>query len=203
MRDKTIYSGIVLVLMIFLASYVGAYDPLTWFLETLPVMLALPLLAWGFRRWRLTSLLLALAALHSLILIYGGHYTYARVPLGFWLQDWFGFERNHYDRLGHFMQGLVPAIITREILLRHVAAIPRWLLTVLCICVPLAVSALYEILEMIAGRVSAEAAEAFLGTQGDVWDSQMDMLLAGFGALSVFLLSRWHDRQLQSHEGKI
>jgi putative membrane protein len=203
MRQKIIDAGMVVVLVILLLSYVGAYDPLTWFLETVPVMLALPLVAWGVRRWHLTSLLLVLVAVHSLVLIYGGHYTYARVPLGFWLQDWFGFERNHYDRLGHFMQGLVPAIITREILLRHLVAIPRWLLVVLCICVPLAVSALYEILEMIAGMVSAEAAEAFLGTQGDVWDTQMDMLLAGLGALSSLLLSGWHDRQLQSNEGKI
>jgi putative membrane protein len=203
MRQTIIDAGMVVVLAILLLSCVGAYDRLTWFLETVPVMLALPLVAWGVRRWHLTSLLLVLVAVHSLVLIYGGHYTYARVPLGFWWQDWWGFERNHYDRLGHFMQGLVPAIITREVLLRHLAAIPRWLLALLCLCVPLAVSAVYEVLEMVAGRVSAEAAEAFLGTQGDVWDTQMDMLLAGLGALSSLLLSRWHDRQLHHHERKI
>jgi putative membrane protein len=186
-----------------LLSYVQAYDRLTWMLESAPVMLALPVLAWNFRRWRLTSLLLVLVGLHSLVLIYGGYYTYARVPLGFWIQDWFDFERNHYDRIGHLMQGLVPTLVARETVLRQVPTIPRWLLAVLCACAALAVSAVYEIIEMAVAMTSAEATEAFLGTQGDVWDTQMDMLFAGIGALlALLLLSRWHDQQLNQDERK-
>ncbi len=201
MHQRWMQAGFVVVLALLITSYWGADDHWTWFLETVPVMIAWPLLACTARTWRLTPLLLILAALHSLVLIYGGHYTYARVPLGFWMQDWWGFERNHYDRIGHFMQGLVPAVIAREVLCRHIPHIPRWLLAILCICVPLAVSAVYEIIEMMVGMISAEAAEAFLGTQGDVWDTQMDMLLAGLGAIVAWLaLSRWHDRQLKVTE---
>lgn len=183
-----------------LASAIGAHDLLTWVLETFPVMVAIPLLWLMRRRFPLTDLLYVLIALHCLVLIVGGHYTYARVPLGFWMQDWFGFSRNHYDRIGHFMQGFVPAMIAREILRRRASPLPPdGMLALLCVSVALAVSAIYEIVEMIVGRVSAEAATAFLGTQGDIWDTQMDMSFAGIGALcAVLFLARWHERALLS-----
>lgn len=183
-----------------LASVFGVHDLLTWVLETFPVMVAIPLLWLTRRRFPLTTLLYVLIALHCLVLIVGGHYTYARVPLGFWMQDWFDFGRNHYDRIGHFMQGFVPAMIAREILRRRTPPLPPdSMLALLCVSVALAVSAVYEIVEMIAGRVSAEAAAAFLGTQGDSWDTQMDMSFAGIGATcAVLFLTRWHERALAS-----
>ncbi|WP_085316301.1 DUF2238 domain-containing protein [Derxia lacustris] len=185
------------LLVVLLASAIGCHDLATWWMETLPVMLALPALALSQRRFPLTPLLFWLVVAHCLVLIVGGHYTYAEVPAGLWLRDALGLARNHYDRLGHFMQGLVPALLAREIL-RRVQRMPAGaMLTALCVSVALAVSAIYEIIEMIAGRVSAEGAAAFLGTQGDTWDTQMDMTLAWAGALfATLLLARWHDRQL-------
>lgn len=179
------------------ASGIEPYDRLTWVLEVAPVLIAVPLLCLTWSRFPLTPLVYRLIALHALILILGGHYTYARVPLGFWMQDWFGFERNHYDRIGHLAQGLIPALIAREVLIRHVR-IPRggWLiLLVTSVC--LAISALYELIEWWTALVSEEAAESFLGTQGDVWDTQWDMCLALIGAVAgQLLLARWHDRQI-------
>ncbi|HVQ27708.1 MAG TPA: DUF2238 domain-containing protein, partial [Planctomycetota bacterium] len=162
-----------------------------------PVLLAAPVLILTFERFPLTPLLYALIFVHALILILGGHYTYAEVPLGFWMQDWFGFARNHYDRIGHFAQGFVPALAAREVLLRHgVLARGGWLVfVVLSIC--LAVSALYELIEWQAAVMGGSAADAFLGTQGDVWDTQKDMATCLVGAATALaLLARWHDRQL-------
>jgi len=180
-----------------LLSIIDCADLSTWIMETLPVMVALPLLWLTRRRFALTPLLFWLVVAHCLVLIVGGHYTYAKVPLGFWFGEVFGFARNHYDRLGHFMQGLVPALLAREILRRNQRMPSGAMLTALCVSVALAVSAIYEIIEMIAGRVSAEGAAAFLGTQGDTWDTQMDMVLAWAGALfATLVLAHWHDRQL-------
>ncbi|HEX6591131.1 MAG TPA: DUF2238 domain-containing protein [Moraxellaceae bacterium] len=179
-------------------SAIHPHDYPTWFLEVAPVLLALPLLLATARRFPLTPLLYWLIFLHALVLIVGGHYTYAKVPLGFQLQEWFGFQRNHYDRLGHFMQGFEPAVLAREILLRK-AVVKRggWLLLfVLSVC--LAFSACYEFIEWFVALVSGEAAQAFLGTQGDVWDTQWDMFMCLLGAGSALLLSRWHDRQLRA-----
>jgi putative membrane protein len=166
-------------------------------METLPVIIALPLLALTYDRFRLTPLAYRLIFLHALILILGGHYTYARVPLGFWMQDWFDFARNHYDRIGHIAQGFVPAIVAREILLR-LSPLGRggWLFF-LVVCVCFAISALYELIEWWAALVNEQAAAAFLGTQGDPWDTQWDMFLALCGAIvSLLLLSKRHDREL-------
>jgi putative membrane protein len=179
------------------ASAIGPYDRLTWWLEALPVLVAIPLLAATYARFPLTPLAYWLIAIHCLILLLGAHYTYARVPLGSWMQDAFGFERNHYDRIGHLMQGFGPAIVIRELLLRTSPLVPgKWLFTLVLFSV-LGVSATYEFTEWWAALAGGDAAGAFLGTQGDVWDTQWDMFLAGCGALaSQVLLGRTHDRQV-------
>ncbi len=179
-------------------SGVGPHDRLTWWLEVFPVLIGAPVLVAAHRRFPLTPLLYRLLFLHALILIVGSHYTYARVPLGFWVQDLFELSRNHYDRLGHLAQGFVPAILAREILLRRSPLVPgRWLFfLVLCVC--LAFSAFYEMLEWWAALLGGDAADSFLGTQGDVWDTQWDMFLALTGALlAQLLLGRRHDVELR------
>lgn len=177
-------------------STIDPYDRLTWWLEVTPVLIALPVLAVTFRPHPLSPLAYRLICLHALILIVGGHYTYARVPAGFWVQDWFDLARNNYDRLGHIAQGFVPAILAREILLRATPLKRGAWLNLLVICVCLAISAVYELLEWLAALVSQEAAESFLGTQGDNWDTQWDMFLALCGAVAALLLGRVHDRSM-------
>ena len=178
-------------------SAVEPYDRLTWWLEVLPALLALGVLAATRHRFPLTPMLYLLVLIHAVILMVGGHYTYALVPAGEWVQHLTGGDRNDYDKLGHLAQGFIPAIAAREILLRnHVLGRGGWLwFIVICIC--LAVSAFYELIEWWAAMLSQEAAESFLGTQGYVWDTQSDMFWALIGAVSaLLLLSRWHDRQL-------
>jgi putative membrane protein len=178
-------------------SGIRPYDRLTWLLEVLPVLVAAPLLVATHRSFPLTPLLYWLIAIHSLVLILGGHYTYARVPLGFWIQDWFDFSRNHYDRIGHLMQGIGPAIVARELLIRTSPLAPgKWLFTIVLFTI-LGVSATYEFIEWWAALASEEASAAFLGTQGDPWDTQWDMFLAGCGAIvAQFLFERLHNRQI-------
>ncbi len=174
-------------------------DRFTWLLEIAPVPIAGALIALAYPRWRFTPLVLSLIAIHAAILMVGGKYTYAEVPLFNHLRDEFGLARNYYDRVGHFAQGFVPAMVAREILLRHaVVRSGGWLFFVItCIC--LAVSALYELVEWWVAVASGTAAEAFLGTQGDVWDTQWDMFLALCGAIAAqLLLARWHDAQMHS-----
>jgi len=169
----------------------------TWWLEVFPVLLGIPILVATRRRFPLTPLAYRLLFLHSLVLVVGGHYTYARVPVGFWVQDAFDLARNPYDRLGHFAQGFVPALLARELLLRtSPLRRGKWLFALVCMSA-LAISAGYELLEWWAALLGGEAAESFLGTQGDPWDTQWDMFLALAGALaSQLLLSRTHDREL-------
>jgi putative membrane protein len=188
---------LVVVAAALVVSGLGPCDRLTWFLEVLPVLIAAPLLVATWRSFPLTPLAYWLIAIHALILILGGHYTYARVPLGFWIQDLFDFSRNHYDRIGHLMQGFGPAIIVRELLIRTSPLAPgKWLFTLVLFSV-LGVSATYELTEWWAALAGGEAAGAFLGTQGDVWDTQWDMFLAGCGAIaSQVVFERLHDRQL-------
>ncbi len=178
-------------------SGIDPHDRLTWVLEVLPVLIAIPLLAWTARSFPLTPLVYVLIAVHSLILMYGGHYTYALTPLGDWMREVFGFSRNHYDRIGHLMQGFGPAIIARELLLRTSPLRPgKWLFALITLSI-LGVSAFYEFTEWWAALAGGDAAGAFLGTQGDVWDTQWDMFLAGCGAIAAqVLLRRVHDRQL-------
>ncbi|MBP9890358.1 MAG: DUF2238 domain-containing protein [Planctomycetes bacterium] len=180
-----------------IASFIGTVDRFTWFLEAFPVLLGMPVLIATHKRFPLTPLLYVLMFIHALVLLLGAHYTYAEVPLGFWIQDWFGFSRNHYDRIGHFMQGFMPAILAREILIRKRAINGRgWLfLCVTSIC--LAFSACYEFFEWWTSVAQGSAADAFLGTQGDVWDTQWDMFMATIGAITAQLaLGRLQDKQL-------
>jgi putative membrane protein len=166
-------------------------------MEVAPVFIAAPILVATYKRYPLTTLVYTLIFVHACILILGGHYTYARVPLGFWIQDAFDFSRNHYDRIGHFAQGFVPAMIAREILLRRSPLVPgKWLFfVVVCIC--LAISACYEFIEWWAALIGGAGATEFLGTQGDQWDTQWDMFMAFTGAIvAQVLLAGWHDRQM-------
>ena len=189
--------GSLLVLLALAVSAVQPFDRLTWLMETLPVMLVLPLLWATHRRFPLTPLLSILIFMHCIVLILGGAYTYARVPLGFVLQDWFDLARNPYDKIGHFMQGLVPALAAREIFLRRQVVQSKAWLGFLVVCVVMTVSAVYELIEWAAALIMGQGADEFLGTQGDVWDTQSDMFLALIGALScLILLSKWHDWQL-------
>lgn len=178
-------------------SAVNPTDRLTWFMEVLPVMVAAPLLVLTRSDFPLSKILLWIIFIHGPILIMGGHYTYAEVPVGFYLQDVFDFERNPYDRIGHFWQGFVPALLTREILLRKTLLVPGKMLFLICISVPLAFSAFYELIEWWVAIALDQNAEAFLGTQGDPWDTQSDMFMALIGAITVYvLLSKLQDRQL-------
>lgn len=182
----------------FLWSGWAPKDRLTWWLEVFPAIIGVVVLAATYRRFPFTALLYWLMLSHMWILLIGGRYTYAEVPLGFWVQDLLHLSRNHFDRLGHFAQGLVPALISRELLLRRGVLRRRGWLVFLVTCICLAISALYELLEMVVSRTSGDKADAFLGTQGDVWDTQMDMTTALAGALvGQLLLARWHDRQLR------
>jgi putative membrane protein len=191
---------LVLLLLVAVALAISAIHPadrITWWLEIFPILLVVPVLIFTYRRFPLTRLLYVLIAVHCLILMLGGHYTYAQVPLGFWLQDLLDLSRNPYDRIGHFAQGFVPAIAAREILLRQ-TPLKRggWLFFIVAsIC--LAISACYEFIEWLAAVIGGGTAEAFLGTQGDVWDTQWDMLTALIGAITAQLvLSGVHDRSL-------
>jgi putative membrane protein len=187
----------VIWLAALIASGIAPRDRLTWWMEVAPVLIALPLLLATRRRFPFTTLAYVLICIHGLILILGGTYTYAHVPAGFWVQDWLGLARNPYDRLGHFAQGFVPAIVAREILVRRFALASGRLLSFVVLCVCLAISAFYEMIEWWAALVMGQDAEAFLGTQGDQWDTQWDMFLALVGAgVSLLLFSRWHDRQM-------
>ena len=188
---------LVVAIILLAASRVGAAEPGTWIMEVAPMFIAAPILVVTARRFPLTPLVYRLLFLHALILMLGGHYTYAKVPLGFWVQDALGLARNHYDRLGHIAQGFVPAMLAREVLLRRSPLQRGKWLAFLVVCICLALSATYELIEWLAAVLGGSAADAFLGTQGDVWDTQWDMFMALLGAISALvLLSRTHDRQL-------
>lgn len=201
--DRRLFWFCALLLPLLVWSAVRPHDTFTWFLEVVPVLIGVPLMLAVQKRFPLSTLLLVLLWLHCTVLIFGGHYTYALVPLGEWARDWFGWTRNNYDKLGHFAQGFVPAILTREILLRTSplrnrgdGRSSRWL-GFLVVSVCLGFSALYELIELITAVTTGEAAEAFLGTQGDPWDTQKDMAWALFGAITALVsLARWHDRSL-------
>ena len=193
------YKAALLLLTVAVLAWSGLApkDRFTWFLEVAPVLIGLPLLMLTRRRFPLTPLAYGLLAVHGVILMIGGHYTYAEMPLFDWIRDAWGLARNNYDRLGHVAQGFIPAMVAREILLRTSPLKPgRWLFfLVTCVC--LAISAFYELVEWWVAVGSGDDAVAFLATQGDVWDTQWDMFLALLGALSSqLLLGRWHDRQL-------
>ena len=190
-------SLLVLLIAALIAAFLIAQDRLTWLLEVMWVLLALPLLVATRARFPLTRLLYVLIGVHCLILIYGGAYTYALTPLGLWVQDAFDLARNHYDRLGHFAQGFIPAILARELLLRLTPLRRGGWLFYLVVSACLAFSAFFEMIEWWAALIWGGDADAFLATQGDVWDTQWDMFLALCGAITAQLaLARWHDREL-------
>ena len=200
-QRETVNNVAVLWVTVFaLALAWSAYEPkdlFTWFLEVVPALVAVVVLAATRRRFPLTPMLYLLILAHSIVLMVGGHYTYAEVPLFDWLKDVFGWQRNNYDKLGHFTQGFVPALVAREIFVRrNVVNGRRWLgFIVVCIC--LAISAFYELIEWWVAVLSGTGADAFLGTQGYAWDTQSDMLWALIGAISaVVTMSKYHDRQL-------
>jgi putative membrane protein len=191
-------SWLAIFVVVFAWSAWRPAETFTWFLEVLPAMIGLVVLLVTRRSFPLTGLAYALVLMHCIILMIGGHYTYAEVPLFDWFRDIFDLQRNNYDKVGHFAQGFVPAILAREILLRQSIISARAWLNFLVVCFCLALSACYEIIEWLVALLSEQAAEAFLGTQGYVWDTQSDMGFALLGALlSLLLLGRYHDRQLR------
>jgi putative membrane protein len=202
-RDRVPVVLLAGVAAVFVWSGWAPADRLTWVLEVFPVVIAAPFLIATRRRFPLTSLVYTLIAIHATILMVGGRYTYAEVPLFNWIRDAFHLARNHYDRVGHLAQGFVPALVAREILLRKTPLQRGGWLFFLITCICLAISAVYELVEWGASVATGSAGDAFLGTQGDPWDTQKDMLLAGIGAIvSQLTLGRVHDRQLATLLGK-
>jgi putative membrane protein len=196
-RERRLLLLGALVFLMLAGSGIAPYDRITWLMEIAPVLIAAPILFATYRRFPLTPLLYILIGIHALVLIAGGAYTYARVPLGFWLQHLLELSRNPYDKIGHFMQGVVPALLAREILLRGGYVAGRRMAAFLAGCVALAVSASYELIEWWAALALGQGADDFLGTQGDPWDTQSDMFMALVGAtLALLTLDRLHDRQM-------
>lgn len=189
--------GAFILLLILIYTGFSTADRMTWLMEVTPVIIIVPLLLATRSRYPLTPLLYFLIFLHAIILMVGGLYTYAKVPIGFDVQEWFGLSRNPYDKLGHFFQGLVPALAAREILIRGGYIRGRKMVAFLVCCVALAISALYELIEWAAALALGQGADEFLGTQGDMWDTQSDMFCALLGALTtVLILQYWHTKQL-------
>jgi len=198
-RRPSAYELVLLGSMVVLLVWSGIHphDRFTWWLEVAPIFIGVPALILLYPRLRLTPLVYTLIWVHCGILMLGGHYTYAQVPLGFWMQGWFGFTRNHYDRIGHLAQGFIPAMLAREIFIRRSPLAGSHWLPFMVICFCLAFSAFYELVEFWTALTEGSAATDFLGTQGDPWDTQWDMMLALIGAIvSLLLLSRVQDRQL-------
>lgn len=195
--NKSALVWLTVFIAVLLWSAWQPHDYFTWVLEVLPAVIALGVLAWTRQRFPFTPLGYQLILLHCVVLMIGGHYTYAEVPLGEWLQSAFDLKRNNYDKLGHLLQGLVPALAAREVVIRlRVLPVGSWL-NLFIISFALAVSASYELIEWVVALLSETAADSFLGSQGDVWDTQSDMAMALAGALiTVILLARFHDRQL-------
>lgn len=197
MRISLLSLGTAILAILLVISGIQPFDRTTWWLEVTPVLIAIPLLFATYKTFPLTHLLYVLIFCHAIVLIVGGAYSYARVPLGFEMAQWFGLERNPYDKIGHFMQGFVPAIAAREILIRNHILSKGKMLSFIVICIVLAISASYELIEWAAALSLGQGAEEFLGTQGDEWDTQSDMFFALIGSITALLLfSRWHDRQI-------
>jgi putative membrane protein len=193
---RTLWLVIFFITLIW--SGIGPKDYLTWVLEVAPAVIGFFILLATRNMFPLTCLTYTLILFHCIILMVGGHYTYAEVPLFDWLRDWLDLERNNYDKVGHFVQGFVPAIVAREILVRKQVVSGNGWLAFIIVSVCLAISAFYELIEWWVAIMSGESAEAFLGTQGYIWDTQSDMMYALTGAImALLLLSRWHDRQIK------
>ncbi|WP_336936985.1 DUF2238 domain-containing protein [Acinetobacter modestus] len=196
-KPKTLCLAAIILILLLLLSGLQPYDRATWLMEVVPVLVVLPILFATYSKFPLTNLLYSLIFLHAIVLIVGGAYTYARVPLGFEIAQWFGLDRNPYDKIGHFMQGFVPAIAAREILIRHQILAKGKMLSFIVICIVLSISATYELIEWAAALALGQGAQEFLGTQGYEWDTQSDMFFALIGAIAALLfLSKWHNQQL-------
>jgi putative membrane protein len=196
-RTKRLVMAAAALLTLLAVSGWHPYDRATWWMEVAPIFIALPVLGLTYRRYPLTTVLYVCIFVHAAVLMLGGAHTYARVPLGYWIQGVFDLGRNPYDKIGHFMQGFVPALAAREILVRGGYVRGRRMLAFLVVCIVLAISATYEFVEWGAALALGQGAEAFLGTQGDVWDTQSDMFFALIGGLAALVFfSRLHDRQM-------
>ncbi len=201
LRQHVLVPAAFVLLLLLAISGLHPYDRLTWWMEVAPILIALPILVATHGRFPLTSLVYALLFVHAVILMVGGAYTYARVPLGFWLEALLHTARNPYDKIGHFAQGFVPALVVREVLVRGRYVRTRGMLAFLALCVVLAISACYELVEWLSALLMGQGADEFLGTQGDPWDTQSDMAFALIGgACALLFLSRLHDRQIQALE---
>lgn len=197
-KSALLTGGLILLVLLALSG-LTPFDRTTWVLEVLPIFIAIPLVGTTHKRFPLTPLLYCLLFAHALVLMAGGAYSYARVPLGFWIEHALDLGRNPYDKIGHFFQGFVPAMIAREILLRGAYLRRGKMLAFLCVCVVMTISASYELFEWASAVALGQGADEFLGTQGDPWDTQSDMLFALIGGITALLtLSRWHDHQLDS-----
>ena len=197
--DKKVLIWASVFLLVLAWSAMEPADRVTWWMEVIPALVGFAILIMTRQRFPLTELVYFLILIHAVILMVGGHYTYAEVPIGDWLRDLTGGSRNNYDKLGHLAQGFIPAMIAREIMIRNKVVAVRGWLSFLVLCVVLAISALYELVEWWAALISSEAAESFLGTQGYIWDTQSDMMWALCGAiLSLLTLSKLHDRQIRA-----
>lgn len=205
MRISLLCLGTAILAILLVISGIQPFDRTTWWLEVTPVLIAIPLLFVTYKTFPLTHLLYVLIFCHAIVLIVGGAYSYARVPFGFEIAQWFDLDRNPYDKIGHFMQGFVPAIVAREILIRNHILAKGKMLSFIVICIVLAISATYELIEWAAALLLGQGAEEFLGTQGDEWDTQSDMFFALIGSImALLLLSKWHDRQIANlmHENE-
>lgn len=199
MRISLLGLGTTIIAIVLIISGIKPYDRMTWLMEVIPVLIVMPVLFMSFKKFPLTNLLYSLIFLHAIVLIVGGAYTYARVPLGFEIADWFNLDRNPYDKIGHFMQGFVPAVVAREILIRNHILAKGKILSFIVICIVLAISATYELIEWAAALFLGQGAEEFLGTQGYEWDTQSDMFFALIGGSTALLfLSKWHDWQISN-----
>ena len=197
MRNAYALILLACVMAVLVWSGIGCYDTLTWLLEVAPALIGILVIGFTWKRFPLTPLLTTLIAIHMIILAVGGHYTYALVPAGDWVKEWLNLSRNHYDRLGHLAQGFVPAMIARELFMRLGVVERHGWRNFLIVSVCMLISAVYELIEWAVALVLGETSDAFLGTQGDAWDTQTDMFLALVGACSaIALLWHWHDRQL-------
>ena len=193
----------LLVLAAFVVSGLHPHDRTTWFMEVAPIFIGAPVLIASYRRFPLTDMLYIIIAVHALVLIFGGAYTYARVPLGDWLEHLLALDRNPYDRIGHFMQGLTPALLAREIFIRGGYVAGRRMTAFLCVCVAMTVSACYELIEWWAALALGQGADAFLGTQGDPWDTQGDMFSALIGAIvGLAVFARLQDAQIRGLQSR-
>ncbi len=199
MRISLLGLGTAIIAIVLIISGIKPYDRMTWLMEVIPVLIVMPVLFMSFKKFPLTNLLYSLIFLHVIVLIVGGAYTYARVPIGFEIADWFNLDRNPYDKIGHFMQGFVPAVVAREILIRNHILAKGKILSFIVICIVLAISATYELIEWAAALLLGQGAEEFLGTQGYEWDTQSDMFFALIGGSTALLfLSKWHDWQISN-----